>query len=282
MSPVNDGTGLAFRGTPFDVLALVRPADAGAHAPVAADDTRLRLRAQLDAARRAAPFAHPRHGEFEQRPDEGPGTPPGAAALRTPAPAAFAPVRQAVLSPADVARLAAGAIAEVFGPGYDQGDRNPALRLAPDADCLLSLGVELDAGGGEFGHGRLRATVQEPLGAPSAAEAVSQAAQVLALHIGLHLGLRDAILARSAEPASPLPPKLLPGPYELVCDVVAVTRTPRPGLVVQAVLRTREQIATRLDGLAVELRERPGHRHHTGAAAQPRSRPDRPQEDATS
>ncbi|MGI5227930.1 beta-ketoacyl synthase N-terminal-like domain-containing protein [Actinoallomurus sp. CA-142502] len=59
------------------------------------------------------------------------------------------------LDAADLDRLSDGALAAVFGPEYDQGGRNPALRLAPSRIRMLDRIVRLDPAGGPRGLGEI-------------------------------------------------------------------------------------------------------------------------------
>jgi 3-hydroxymyristoyl/3-hydroxydecanoyl-(acyl carrier protein) dehydratase len=237
-----------FHGTPFDALALVGAGPAGARAPrPAAGDTVRRLRAQLAAARLAAPFAHP---GAEPEPEPGPDTESAVKPL--------ARTRRTALGPADLARLKAGAVAEVFGPAYDQDECNPVLRLAPGSDCLLGEVAELSLWAGADGLGRLRATVPALPDPAAATAAAAQAAQVFALFLGLHLCLADAVFVTAAAGDRQAPDKLPAGPYQLVLEVAAADLIPRPRLEARVAITGAEGPAARIDGLAVELRERPG------------------------
>jgi 3-hydroxymyristoyl/3-hydroxydecanoyl-(acyl carrier protein) dehydratase len=151
------------------------------------------------------------------------------------------------LAAADLARLAAGDIAGVFGPAYDQEDCNPDVRLAAGTELVLAEITTL-AGG------RLRARC-----APGAdlLEATTQAAQVLALFNGLHLVLADAGFVRLGEDHPPIEPATAGFDTglgtELDVEVEEIDLLPRPWLQVTARIGS-----TRVMDLVVALREKPG------------------------
>jgi 3-hydroxymyristoyl/3-hydroxydecanoyl-(acyl carrier protein) dehydratase len=150
------------------------------------------------------------------------------------------------LDRADLTRLAAGTIAAVLGPAYDQQGHNPDLRLARGATLLLTAVDRIDAAGG-----RLRAVCRLQ-GVPGEAEAAAlQAAEVLALHLGLHLCFADATFAhsteRGTEHAAPA------GEQSLELAVADVGLLPRPYLTADARFDAGAPLR-----VTVTVRERPG------------------------
>ena len=194
-------------------------------------------------------------------------------------------------------RLARGDVAAVFGPAYDQGEANPALRIT---GSLLTGVSDLSPRGGAWGRGRLTARTVPLLSGTEAGgiaanagaagataysdaasddgivravvAAVTEAAQVAALSFGLHLCLADATFAESCpglpytSPRADLGP--VSGPVDLLIDVTAVDLVPRPHLVVDAEVRVGgkhvDPLAAvpvtvgRVRGVTVAVAERPG------------------------
>lgn len=75
-----------------------------------------------------------------------------------PGPARFEPplrTDRVTLDTADLDRLGDGDLAAVFGPAYDQGGRNPALRLAPARIRMLDRVTSFDPDGGPYGLGEI-------------------------------------------------------------------------------------------------------------------------------
>ena len=142
------------------------------------------------------------------------------------------------LDAAQLARLAAGDIAGVFGPAYDQGEANPDLRLAAGTPLVLT-GVDAIT----------RTGLTATCATADLVEATVQAAQVLALHLGLHLCLPDVTFVQQhtgrAEGAAG-------GGLDL--RVVAVDLVPRPFLTVTATFHG----GGRVSDLVVALQEKPG------------------------
>jgi 3-hydroxymyristoyl/3-hydroxydecanoyl-(acyl carrier protein) dehydratase len=169
------------------------------------------------------------------------------------------------LGAAALERLAQGDVAGVFGPAYDQGEANQAVRLA--GSLLVAVG-DLSPRGGAWGRGRLAArTVSLSDTVPgdvtrAVIAAVAQAAQVAALSFGLHLCLADAAFTDQCPglpggpPWADLPP--VAGPVDLLIDVTAVDLVPRPHLVVDAEVLAGGVPVGVVRGVTVAVAERPG------------------------
>ena len=176
---------------------------------------------------------------------------PGAPAALAAAPAgtapeaaeegAFKPLARTPVTRLDahqLSRLAAGDIAGVFGPAYDQGETNPGLRLADGAPLVLT-GVDTITRTG------LTATCDTV----DLVEATLQAAQVLALHLGLHLCLPDATFVQQH---AGLAEGAVGGGLDL--RVVDADLVPRPFVKVSATFRG----GGRVSDLVLAVHEKPG------------------------
>ncbi len=206
--------------------------------------------------------------------------------------AAFKPLARSDksrLDAADLARLAEGSIASVFGTAYDQDGANPSIRLAlPQAQVpglLLGWVDGLDVRGGGWGSGALRAGLRlgAEAGASSAqagpaqgtptqdravllAEATAQAAQLFALYLGLHLGFADATFVRGVPDGRGEPDRcrveLLgsasDADHEITLEVTGIDLVPRPWLSVDAEIRAGGEVVARVHGVTLGIREKPG------------------------
>ncbi|MGW3290801.1 beta-ketoacyl synthase [Streptomyces sp. NPDC001002] len=263
---------LEFVGEPFDGVAPPRPArpalaplrDALVAAHGSALDAQTRMQ-RLALGSRTRSQVRPPAKDFGTRPvvadfgvhaaveDFGPTPPAGAMTSFKPL------VRSTVsrLGPADLARLAAGDVAGVFGAPYDDEEGNPALRLAAgEAPALASVGALR-----QRADGRGRLLARRMPGADPVAATV-QAAQVFALYTGLHLCLADAAFVRIEEERTRIEPAAGAGPGDrdhradpdaMTVEVETIDLIPRPWLRVSARIGD-----TRVSRVAVALRERPG------------------------
>lgn len=199
-------TVLDFVGEPFDALAWQpepEPVRVTAPAPAGAAGIARALRETVAAAHVSALRAQERLQLLML------GRPAPKPAVVLPAEeGAFKPLARTTvtqLGRADLTRLAAGDIAGVFGPAYDQGDANPDIRLAAPVLTSVRLGRE-----------GLTGTFE---GDP--AEAAAQAAQVFALYLGLHLCFADAVLVTEIRGSASA---------ELALELVEADLVPRPSV----------------------------------------------------
>ncbi len=187
---------------------------------------------------------------------------------------AFKPLARSTttrLDAADLARLAAGEVAAVFGPPYDQQGANPHLRLGAGGPLGLAAVEGIGVRGGASGRGTCRATAA---GAADLGVAAGQAAEVLALHLGLHLSLPDVeLVTNTGAPPTGSPPTGSPptgspptgapptGAQDttLRIDVTGVGLLPRPWLTARAALLDGgDTVLGWIPDVSVEVRERPG------------------------
>ncbi|KAA9151256.1 beta-ketoacyl synthase [Amycolatopsis acidicola] len=127
------------------------------------------------------------------------------------------------LDNAQLARLAAGDIAGVFGPAYDQQGANPDIRLPHQA--LTSAKLDRQC---------VTASYQGAY-----ADAVAEAAQLFALYLGLHLCFADATLVTEGR---------IEGGGELALEFAAADLVPRPWVSLRAGAQE----------ITVTVREKPG------------------------
>jgi 3-hydroxymyristoyl/3-hydroxydecanoyl-(acyl carrier protein) dehydratase len=177
----------------------------------------------------------------------------------------FKPLARTSVSDLDataLARLAAGDVAGVFGPAYDQEGHNSSVLL----DGILLIAVRgLSPRGGAWGRGRLTAStvpVEAASAASTIAAAVSQAAQVAALSFGLQLCLADATFTAQCPGLPPVPPRVrvgpVSGPVDLLLDVTSVDLVPRPHLTVDARVLAGGKTVGFVSDVTVALVEKPG------------------------
>ncbi|MFD2419704.1 beta-ketoacyl synthase [Amycolatopsis pigmentata] len=211
-------TVLEFVGEPFDALAWAEPDEAPSEPTAVPAVQAPPTRAAADLAhdlRKSIMDAHVSALRAQERMQ--------LALLRTPPPAplrastvdegAFKPLARTPVTNLDRAhleRLAEGAIADVFGPAYDQGGANPDIRLGAGNPLVLTSATLRPDGVAVTWEGQ------------DGEEAARQAAQLFALYLGLHLCLPDAVFAH--EPLAPLPT----GPLDF--HLTAADLVPRPWL----------------------------------------------------
>ncbi|MEU1054210.1 3-hydroxyacyl-ACP dehydratase [Streptomyces sp. NPDC005876] len=167
------------------------------------------------------------------------------------------------LTEADLAALAAGDIAAVLGPDYDQSHLPPDARPAKESFRLLKGVTGIDPRGGAYGQGSLRAVLRLPDDDPGHlwGHLVAAALEVLrayALYLGLHLCLPGA----RAVPVSAVPllvevgEGVVPG-GELCVDaeITATGMVDRPFLVADCSFRARGRTVARVRDSGMALRE---------------------------
>lgn len=231
---------LEFAGDPLPLLPIAlerEPAPESGSATSRADLRNTLAQAHVSALRaQAAMQALMLRGRNGPRPTP-PRSEPGAAAGES----AFKPLARTsvtALGRGQLVQLAAGNIAGVFGPAYDQDEANSGLRVAAGKPLVLTSVDNLTRTG-------LSATCDTG----DLVEAAVQAAQVLALCLGLHLCLPDASFVQQhaghAEGAAG-------GGLELT--LIAADLVPRPHLKVDAAFRG----GGRVSGLVVAVHEKPG------------------------
>jgi len=193
--------------------------------------------------------------------------PPAPPAWRVSREAQFKPLAATAVTDLDRAaleRLAAGDVAGVFGPAYDQDGVNPRVRLTDGEPLLLAAVTGLDPRAGAAGLGALTAATPGPgpLGDGAAlVTAAAQAGRLLALRLGLQLCLADAAFAPAGpdEPAELEITGPLGRPLTLRAQVRAADLVPRPWLSVDVEAAGPDgAVAARLRGLRVALAEAPG------------------------
>ncbi|WP_459963525.1 hotdog family protein [Nocardia sp. IFM 10818] len=165
------------------------------------------------------------------------------------------------LDAAALAKLAAGDIAAVFGPGFAQDGANPDVRLGGSSLVAVS---GLSVYGGARGNGALTACVRlASLDHNAVVEAVVQAAQVYALSVGLPLCLADATFQREAPglPVEPVRVDLAPlssHELEVVLEVTEIDLVPRPFVRVDAEVSLAGSSIGWVRGVTVAVVEKPG------------------------
>jgi 3-hydroxymyristoyl/3-hydroxydecanoyl-(acyl carrier protein) dehydratase/malonyl CoA-acyl carrier protein transacylase len=165
--------------------------------------------------------------------------------------------------------LARGDYAGVYGARWQQpAGVNPRVRIADPEAALLSSVDHIDVRGGPFRMGALRAVRNLSAGrhtdvspAAVALDAAEQLLRIYAVHLGLHLVFNDAELvpaeAIQVGVSTGAPPAAID---HLVLDavVVEVTMVPRPTIVADVSVRCGNTQIVALQGVAVQVRERPG------------------------
>ncbi|MEV6774638.1 3-hydroxyacyl-ACP dehydratase [Streptomyces syringium] len=193
----------------------------------------------------------------------------------------LAPTTRPRLDASDLALLAAGRAAEVFGPSF----RLPGDRPTPAGPAGFRLLDEVTFSGlraGRYRQGHLTATTRPGAraGWASLLEAAWQALQVHALRLGLHLCLpapRFHPWNGEATGIDVPDTSRLGGPLTLEADIVSVGLVPRPHVVADVCVLDGPHLVARLHGAGTVLREEPGAaigprdpahtlRHTTGGA----------------
>lgn len=173
----------------------------------------------------------------------------------------------------DLAALAGGEVAAVFGAAYAQPGFNGRVALAVGRSVELTAVDRLDHRGGAAGRGALEARLRA-VGAAGAGSAPAdhlaaarQAVEVMALYLGLHLCFADCELAGGLPDGAvpdgwPVPVMSLPtdvDAHTMLVEVTAVELVPLPWLAADVTIHDRRgAIAGRISGLGVHARPRPG------------------------
>jgi 3-hydroxymyristoyl/3-hydroxydecanoyl-(acyl carrier protein) dehydratase len=171
---------------------------------------------------------------------------------------------------ADVALLAAGRVADVFGPSYQQDGCNPSLRLPAGGLRVLDRVEDIDRTGGPHGLGTLTAAGVLAGGAagpsvPAEAFVIDGALQLLQtylLFLGAHLVLPDARFQPVADQpvrftrTGPLPAAGTELRYE--ATVFDLDLLPRPHAAADVTVSADARPVMTIHGVRVEIREKPG------------------------
>ncbi|MFH8929818.1 beta-ketoacyl synthase N-terminal-like domain-containing protein [Streptomyces pristinaespiralis] len=182
------------------------------------------------------------------------------------------------LTSKDLARLADGRIAEVFGPGHRQpADCNTSLRLPTERLRMADEVTLLDRKGGPAGLGRIEAVKRlvpdgwyftshfpdDPVLAGSlVAEGAVQLLEVYALSLGLHLSFPDARfqpvpgLRTDVKVRGQITPDTERIEYRI--DITGLTLLPRPAITADVVVLRDGKPSISVSGLGIRLVEKPG------------------------
>ncbi|MGI5532399.1 3-hydroxyacyl-ACP dehydratase [Streptomyces syringium] len=162
----------------------------------------------------------------------------------------------------DLALLAEGRAAEVFGPSFGLPGDRPAP-AGPAGFRLLGAVTFSGLRAGRYRQGHLTATTRPGAraGWTSLLEAAWQALQVHALRLGLHLCLpapRFHPWNGEATGIDVPDTTRLGGPLTLEADIVSVGLVPRPHVVADVCVLDGPHLVARLHGVGTVLREEPG------------------------
>ena len=166
----------------------------------------------------------------------------------------------------DIALLAAGRIADVFGAGYRQEGCNPSLRLPGGRQRIIDRIDDIDARGGRQGLGTLNAVghVEAPAAAPESLiiDGAAQLLQAYLLYLGAHLVLPDARfqpvtgLACQITVTGPIPAEIAALRYE--AEVVELGLLDRPHAVADVAVYDDARKIMAIHDIGVQIREKPG------------------------
>ncbi|MFJ8167832.1 beta-ketoacyl synthase N-terminal-like domain-containing protein [Streptomyces sp. NPDC094473] len=219
--------------------------------------------------------------EAKVRPPVGDGTFSGSSAFKP-----LARTERTALGPADLAHLAEGRIADVFGPGHGQpAGCNTSLRLPTERLRMADEITVLDRKGGAAGLGRIEAVKHlvpdgwyftshfpdDPVLAGSlVAEGAVQLLEVYALSLGLHLSFPDARfqpvpdLRTEVKVRGQITPEHDKIEYRV--DITSLTLVPRPAITADVVVLRDGKPSIGVTGLGIRLVEKPGapYRPETG------------------
>ncbi|MDX2814309.1 beta-ketoacyl synthase N-terminal-like domain-containing protein [Streptomyces sp. PA03-5A] len=196
------------------------------------------------------------------------------------------PTSRTALTAADLAALAEGRIADVFGPGHRQPEGcNTSLRLPGERLRMADEVTVLDRKGGAHGLGRIEAVKHlvrdgwyftchfpdDPVLAGSlVAEGAVQLLEVYAMSLGLHLCFPDARfqpvqgLTTEVKVRGQITPATERIEYRI--DVTGLTLLPRPAITADVVVLRDGKPSIGVTGLGIRLVEKPGtpYRPETG------------------
>ncbi|WP_329100015.1 beta-ketoacyl synthase N-terminal-like domain-containing protein [Streptomyces sp. NBC_01439] len=207
------------------------------------------------------------------RPPVGDGTFSGSSAFKP-----LARTDRTALGAVDLAQLAEGRIAEVFGPGHRQpAGCNTSLRLPSERLRMADEVTVLDRKGGPAGLGRIEAVKHlvpdgwyftshfpdDPVLAGSlVAEGAVQLLEVYALSLGLHLSFPDARfqpvpgLSTEVKVRGQITPDTEKIEYRV--DITSLTLVPRPAITADVVVLRDGKASISVTGLGIRLVEKPG------------------------
>ncbi|HEX6075430.1 MAG TPA: hypothetical protein VFZ32_09225, partial [Micromonosporaceae bacterium] len=194
------------------------------------------------------------------------------------------------LTAADLALLAAGRPAEVFGPAYDQraDGVNRSIRLPDDMLRMIDEISRIDRRGGPRGLGALTARKRldpdgwyfrchfqgDPVLAGSmVAEGGVQILQTYAMYLGLHLVFPDAEfqsvpgLTTSVKVRGQITPATPEIRYEV--EVTDVTLLPRPTVIADITVYDGDKPIISMQNFGVQVREKPGTSYRPGPGGVP-------------
>ncbi|MGW7284300.1 beta-ketoacyl synthase N-terminal-like domain-containing protein [Streptomyces sp. NPDC054847] len=206
-------------------------------------------------------------------PPKGDGTFSGASSFKP-----LARTERTSLTSADLALLADGRIADVFGPGHRQpAGCNTSLRLPTERLRMADEVTLLDRSGGPAGLGRIEAVKRlvpdgwyftshfpdDPVLAGSlVAEGAVQLLEVYALSLGLHLSFPDARfqpvpgLQTEVKVRGQITPDTERIEYRI--DITGLTLLPRPAITADVVVLRDGKPSISVSGLGIRLVEKPG------------------------
>ncbi|MEV0374844.1 3-hydroxyacyl-ACP dehydratase [Streptomyces sp. NPDC050636] len=178
------------------------------------------------------------------------------------------------LSHAGLDALAAGDIAGVFGPAFDQDGLEPASLPERWPVRLLEEISVIEPGGGRYGQGLLSAYARPPAEAtgdtgdtefvpwPWLVEAVTEVLRVYAFHRGMHLCLPGARV--TPLPGAPTrvelldPSALRASTLQFTVEVAELGLFPHPFATADCEVTAAGQVVARLRDLGVTVQEAPG------------------------
>jgi 3-hydroxymyristoyl/3-hydroxydecanoyl-(acyl carrier protein) dehydratase len=166
----------------------------------------------------------------------------------------------------DIALLAAGRIADVFGPGHRQEGCNPSLRLPGRRRRIIDRIDDIDARGGRRGLGTLSAAghVEASAAAPESLiiDGAAQLLQAYLLYLGGHLVLPDArfqpVTGRASQitVTGPIPAET--GALRYEAEVVELGLLDRPHAVADVTVYDGARKVMAIHDIGVQIREKPG------------------------
>ncbi|GII63046.1 type I polyketide synthase [Sphaerisporangium krabiense] len=200
----------------------------------------------------------------------------------------LARTERTALSGADLALLAEGRRAEVFGPQYDQGDANPSVRLPGEMLRMIDEIPSIDRLGGPCGLGELTAVKRlEPdgwyftchfpgdpvLAGSLVAEGAVQLLQTYAMYLGMNLVLPDAEFQSvpGLQTEVKVRGQITPGTSEIryQAEIIGLTLLPRPTVIADITVYDGDKPIVAMRNFGVQLREKPGAPYRPGPGGVP-------------